>query len=134
MDKVWWDVHAEEVNANFSGAKFSISTIEDKHCVTKLPKFNAYGNSGAGAISLAVQGDATRIILLGYDCQKTGDKAHWHGDHPPQLGNAQYIDKWLVRFEDQARAFKDIDIINCSRQTALTCYKRGDLDEILDCS
>lgn len=94
--------------------------------------FKTYGNSGAGAISLAAQGNAKRIVLLGFDCQKTGGKAHWHGDHPSNLGNAGSIPKWHVRFAEQARDLGYIEIINCSRETALTCFQRAKLEDTLE--
>lgn len=134
MDRQWWDVHVAEINRTFQGARYSVNQMPVKHQVTRLPPadFNTYGNSGAACISLAAGGGARRIILLGFDCQKTDGRAHWHGDHPPSLGNAGQIHKWAGRFAEQARDFAHLDIINCSRATALTCWPRADLEETLN--
>jgi hypothetical protein len=133
MDRDWWNLHLPEVNRTFLGARFSTNPLPQRFQTTKLPPatFETYGNSGAACISLAAQGQAKRIILLGYDCQKTDGKAHWHGDHPPVLGNAGQIDKWAVRFAKQAKDLSNTQIINCSRATALTCFERMDLDAAL---
>lgn len=45
---------------------------------------NHGGNSGFMAVSLAHKFGAKKIILIGYDFQHTGGKAHWFGDHDPK--------------------------------------------------
>jgi hypothetical protein len=133
MDRGWWDVHLSEVNATFKGARYSVNPLSQKYNVTKLPlaTFNTFGNSGAACISLAIQGGARRVILLGYDCQKTDGKSHWHGDHPPSLGNAGQIHKWHLKFAELAKSVGNTEIINASRATALTCFARQDLEALL---
>ena len=42
----------------------------------------------------AMAGGAKRVVMLGYDCQHTGGRAHWHPDHGGHLGNAKTIDRW----------------------------------------
>lgn len=87
------------------------------------------GNSGAGAIKLAVELGAKEIILLGYDCQHTGGKAHWHPDHPPGMGNAGTVAKWPAQFQEIADTLPPhVKVINCTRQTALECWPRADLE------
>lgn len=91
----------------------------------------AFGNSGAGAIALAAKAAASRVILLGYDCQKTGGMVHHHGDHPEGLGNAGSMPKWPAQFANLAAAMKGVEVINCSRETALTAFPRGELESVL---
>jgi hypothetical protein len=133
MDRDWWNVHLTEVNKVFLGVRYSTNPLSQKYNVRKLSQrdFQTYGNSGASCISLAAEGGAKRIVLLGYDCQKTDGKAHWHGDHPAGLGNAALIDRWQANFEKQANALAHLEIINCSRETALTCYPRARLEDVL---
>lgn len=133
MDKEWWDVYITEVQRDFSGARFSNNRMPKRYNVEHLPStFKAFGNSGAGAVSLAVFGGASRVILLGFDC-KYGDNGqkHWHGDHPPNLGNAKLVDRWHKKFSELARHVGTIDVINATRDTALTCFARGDLEDCL---
>jgi len=134
MDRQWWEVHLDEVNATFTGARYSTNPLAPKFLATQLmlETFNGYGNSGAACITLAANGGAKRIILLGYDCQKTDGKAHWHGDHPRQLGNAKQIDRWHEKFEAQAKELMGLEIINCSRASALTCWPRAQLEDVLN--
>lgn len=89
--------------------------------------------SGAAAISLAAHRGASTVILLGYDCQYTDGKRHWHGDHPRGLGNAGSVAKWVRGFEELASAMEKagVRVLNASRETALTCWERVGLDDAL---
>jgi hypothetical protein len=99
------------------------------------------GNSGYQAILLAAghlleQGGARRILLLGFDCQDgpAGEK-HWHGRHPAPLNNpgpANYA-RWLGWFDRLAPALAGlgVEVINCSRATAIAAFPRMDLETAL---
>lgn len=90
-----------------------------------------YGaNSGYQAINLAYLQGATRIILLGYNMEKTGGKNHWFGDHPKGLTNGHY-DSFVPRFDKLAEdlAAKGVEVVNCSRHTRLTQFKRATIDD-----
>lgn len=117
-----------EVQRDFQGVPFSNN---DFHGRLSLAPIKAFGNSGAGAISLAVKAGASRVILLGYDCQKTGGMVHHHGDHPAGLGNAGSMPKWPEQFKRLAASLEGVEVINCSRETALTAFPRGELESAL---
>lgn len=128
MDRDWWRAYRSEAAEAFSGALVSpLGNIQGVRTV----RFGTYLNSGAGAIALAVHLGARRVVLLGYDCQKTGGKAHWHGDHPAGLGNAGSVGKWPGQFARLAADLKGFDIVNATRQTALNCFARKPLEEAL---
>lgn len=133
MDRPWWLMWGDDVAEKFKGQRYSTNLIDRRYSVTRLhaPTFEGYGNSGAACVSLAVDAGARRVILLGYDCQATGGKKHWHGDHPRTLGNAAAMPKWLSKFEKLARDKAGHEIINCTRETALTCWPRMPLTEAL---
>lgn len=100
---------------------------------TKPGEVNSGLNSGFQAINLAYHFGARRIVLLGYDMQHTGGKTHWHGDHPRGLTNAEGISSWVKYFrplaEDLARL--GVEVVNCSTDTALTCFTRAPLEATL---
>lgn len=85
------------------------------------------GNSGFQALSLALHFGAARVILLGYDMQFTGGRMHWHPDHKrsDKMHNPdqRLMNGWVVRFAELAKQTK-AEIINCTRETALTCFPR----------
>ena len=90
-------------------------------------------NSGYQAIGLAYHLGASRILLLGYDMQFTDGRSHWHGDHPRGMGNANSVDKWARHFPAMAAdlSAEGIEVLNCSRQTALTCFQRATIEDAL---
>ena len=84
-------------------------------------------NSGYQAIGVAFHSGAKRIILLGYDMKGV----HFFGHHPDRT-KAPYarcipIFKTLVK----PLAERGVDVINCTRRTALTCFPQMPLDEAL---
>ena len=90
-----------------------------------------YGNnSGYQAINLAFLFGATKIILLGYDmCVSQDGRRHFFGDHPKEIhANSDYRE-WVPRFEALGKDLESegVEVINCSRRTALTAFKRGEL-------
>jgi hypothetical protein len=91
---------------------------------------NTGQNSGYQAIGLAYQFGAARILLTGFDMQHTAGRSHWHGDHPAGMGNAQNIHRWVRHFAalaDDLRAV-GVEVVNCTRETALECWPRSTLE------
>ncbi len=89
-------------------------------------------NSGMRAIQFAAGQGATRIILLGFD-GSTALGTHWHGEHPAGLRNPSADSRWRwAKHFAQLRPLCDrVDIINCSRYTALTLFRRQSLQAAL---
>lgn len=112
--------------SEYPGERWSASTVPG---VRKLRL--AFMNSGAGAVELAFKAGARRILLLGYDCQHTGGRAHWHPDHPSPMGNAGSVHDWPRLWRNTAKAVAGAQVINCSRQTALDCFPRMRLEDAL---
>lgn len=98
-----------------------------------------YQNSGAAIISLAMHEGANRVYLLGYDCKKTGGKTHWHGSHVGVLSSGRVLKdatnmrEWPSVFAQVATAANaaHVRIVNCTRDTALKCFKRQSLEACL---
>jgi hypothetical protein len=90
-------------------------------------------NSGFQALNLAILAGASRVLLLGYDMQQTEGKSHWFGDHPAGLQRTSPYHVFRKAFEDAAAQIESIgvDVINCSRETALTCFPRASLEDSL---
>ena len=91
------------------------------------------GNSGYQIVHLAALWGARRIVLLGFDMQRTGGKSHHHGDHAGGLPNGRNFAFWVSRFAPLARDLKKrgVEVLNCSRETALKCFQRVALESII---
>jgi hypothetical protein len=131
LDRDWWLKYGDEVNLVFAGRRLSTNSIERRFNVTRLQNIRSYANSGAGAMSAAIHAGAARLVLLGYDCQHTGGKSHWHGDHPIGLGNAGRVEAWHGEFANLGIDHPQVEILNATRETALECFKRVDLGSAL---
>ncbi len=129
MDRQWWRVYHAEAAQVFEGDM--ISPVPVEHAGVQKVKFRPCRNSGEGAIALASYLGARSIVMLGYDCQHTGGRAHWHPDHPG-LGNAKGCEKWPQQFRKLAQFLgPDIRVVNASRVTALDVWPRISLEEAL---
>lgn len=129
MDWNWWKNYERAVRLEgFAGERV---TCSDR--VTGALKFPHDGVrfSGEGALLLAVSRGAARIILLGFDCQKTAGRAHHHGNHPKGMGNAGKVDDWPGFLLETALRLEGVEVLNCSRETALHVFPRARLEDVL---
>jgi len=91
-------------------------------------------NTGAAAINLAVHFGAKRIVLLGYDMQAaTEGRSHFFGVHPRGLRGGSPYPLFRAMLATMAGPLKQagIVVINASRETALECFQRQPLREVL---
>lgn len=138
MDEAWWKVHIAEVRAVFGGEWLCYGNDAEIHGARSIRKvrtgWKAFGNSGAGAIGIAALSGASKILMLGYDCKHKGNQTHWHGDHPRgTAGNAspKIVARWPGQFRELRDSLRGVEIINCSRETALTVFRMASLKEAL---
>jgi hypothetical protein len=91
------------------------------------------GNSGYQALNLVYHFGVSRVLLIGYDMQKTGNRSHWHGDHPAGLHRSSPYSEWVRRFKRLAADLKQagVEVINCSEHTALPYFPRARLEDVL---
>lgn len=88
------------------------------------------GNSGYMAIQLARLMGFKKIVLIGFDHQHTNGQTHWHGDHDKRIfnKNADDLDRWNSNMERLLTDITDVDIVNCSLETAITACRRSTLE------
>lgn len=90
------------------------------------------GNSGYGALNLAVCLGANPIYLLGFDMKgKGGKQAHWHNGYPVMQPDAVYK-KFKTYFETAAPILKKrgIKVVNLNPDSALKCFDFGKLENL----
>lgn len=121
MDAMWWRVYGKDVAERFGGFKYTYS--DGVPCANRA-RIGKAGNSGAGAILLAQSLGAAKVILVGYDGAKDGNKAHWHKDHPNGLPNAGVAHLWPQQFADLKKQLS-VKVVNCSRKTAISAFDTG---------
>lgn len=145
-DWKWWDYHYEAVKAGFRGTSYTIDDAENPqnnpcpdYDLVRLKSrqrpnldrewihygVNGGGNSGFQAINLAYHLGARTVLLLGFDMHGR----HFFGDHPEGLHNGSPFDQFIRSFE--SIKVPDLDIINCTKSTALHCFPKADLASVL---
>lgn len=142
----FWEVYIDKIRAGFRGEFWTVSEMarakygtywmrcgREPGFSTEADTINGGGNSGYQAVHLAATFGAARILLLGFDMQRTGGKAHWHGNHEGRLPNGVGFPGWIRNFAALARDLKarGVEVVNCSRETALACFPRATIDEAL---
>lgn len=90
-------------------------------------------NSGHQAINLAWHFGARRFVLVGFDCTDGPQGSHWFGEHPGILNKVSPYKKFAEAFAEIGADLKreGCQVINCSPLTALTCFPKGDLADVL---
>jgi len=140
-DLRWWDAYGTEAAA-FAGERWTcdraaaakhgaqwIDSCDDAGLCLKPGRIHTGSNSGYQAIGLAHEWGARRVVLLGYDMQRTGGASHWHGDHAAGLPNLGHLPSWIRRMAVLAADLRTqgVDVVNASAETALTCFERKPL-------
>lgn len=150
-DRRWWEFYKGV--PGFAGLKYSIGSAPGKkngfherlgirvlrntgyHGLELEPGGLRNGkNSGYAAINLAVQFGATRILLLGYNMGHHQNKAHFFGSHPQGLNqNVNLYPSFLKAFDTLPAPLlaAGIEVINCSRESALNAFARMPLEQAL---
>lgn len=91
------------------------------------------GNSGHQGMQRAVDSGYRNVVLLGFDHMHQGDKAHFHADHPAPMPNAKGVIRWRKEMDKTAVDLKrmGVRVYNCSRESALECFVRVELQELI---
>ncbi len=128
-DHRWWAKYHEQVKQTSAELWAYNNAAVQKFGLRKARLRSTGGNSGYQSIRLAItEFGAERIILLGYDMGATGD-THWHGEHPKGWPTGRKYSQWIEHIRRLGKEFPDVEIINCTRKTALNCFPQMPLEE-----
>lgn len=142
-DRQWWRWH--QGVPSFTGLKYGLTVKRGEFPgVEVLQNTGDEGlelaptglrtgkNSGYQAINLAVHLGAVRILLLGYDMRvPKGQPTHWFGEHP--LFRRPPFVVFLEKFPTIVKPLQQagVTVINCTPQSALTCFPMASLRDTL---
>jgi hypothetical protein len=145
-DQRWWSWRHQEVAAQFKGkyifawkpvpATPGLNVIQLQHktgIVSHDPRSVSACNTGQGAINIAYLFGASRILLLGYDMRVINGQHNWHKRHLKPTGEKRYKDVFSPAIEKAGKEIekKGVTIINCTVNSALTCFPYQDIRTIL---
>lgn len=148
----WWKYHISDIARDFDGKCWSCETpgngnwgkqdpaawgITTLKCgivgkgLSRDPDSIVGGsNSGYQAIGLAYHLGASTIILLGFDMHCHGGKSHWFGDHPKGFNSNNKYERFIAAYRTIKPENYGIEILNCSRKTALDAFPLVNLDDL----
>jgi hypothetical protein len=131
-----WSSHSAGSDDKSEAAKkFGLSLIDGDRSdgFSLTPGRIHYGNnSGFQAINLFLLWGFNPILLVGFDMRLVDHKGHFFGDHQYPLRRIGSFSRWLKLFEAAAKELpKRYEIINCTPDSALTCFPQMDLGEAL---
>lgn len=133
-DIAWWKHNIKRIDIEAQRWTCSRQAAQEYKINLHVPGDDGW-NSGLRAIQLAAKFGANKIVLLGYDCKSSGGKKHWHADHGGGMENpnVRKYQMWNVQFIRLSKWMQkhNIEVVNASRDTALTCFPRVRLEEAL---
>jgi hypothetical protein len=145
-DSKWWR-HYHERALKFAGRKVTIRKTlpwPEVYCLEQSAEHPTFdprpthlvsgGNSGYQAVHLAVHLGATRIVLLGFDMKDGRNRRrHWFGNHTGRLDSRGNYTGWIRAFDKFAGVLNrmNIEVVNCTPDTALRCFPRRPLSEVI---
>lgn len=118
-DDGWWKAH----NPDFAGPKYHCHVEEIEGLEMFEPR---HGNSGTLGLAVAHRMSPEKIILLGADLK--GD--HFFGKHT-KAGLRNTSPHQFTTMMKQYEKLKHLPVVNCSPDSALTCFRKGVLREEL---
>jgi len=144
-DGSWWKKYIDSVREVFKGElwtqdkeaaeQYKLSRVSgaNKPGLGRNWLIHFGGNGGYQVINLVYHFGAKKIILLGYDMQRTDGKSHHHGDHPGELNRSLNFKEWIKKFNALAPELcaEGVEVINATRKTALDCFRKIKLEDAL---
>lgn len=129
-DLAWWAEYSPGIDITAEKYTLSANAASVFGLIRHVSKRAQGYNSGLLAIEMACHFGAEKVLMLGFDAS-VENGIHFHGRHE-SLANPdpRRCGLWLGYFEALAKDHKNI--INCSRQTALTCFPRQSLESALE--
>lgn len=142
-DGKWWRIHGDKINELYpelhkwchdeEGAQYGARTVEGRGSsgFSEDPKYIHTGqNSGYQALNLAYLWGCTKMILVGYNMQKVGNKTHFFEGREPGLNRNSPYNNFKKNYNNIQPKIKEM-IVNCTPNSALTAFKQSTLEQEL---
>ena len=139
----WWQCHGERLKT-FTGLRYTLDTKAARWAqvlkqgpetgLSTDPTMLCTGkNSGYQSVGLAFLLGARRILLLGFDLQLAKDGTEYFFGTHPYNKPASPFDRFLALFESMVEPLRlhGVEVINCSRVTALNVFPQMSIQEAL---
>lgn len=154
-DPGWWDYHTNPAHGNdawvldyLTGNKSHGFWTQDegsakKYGLCHIPGSGNSGlydkdrthihfgsNSGFQVINLALHFGISEMLLLGYNMQSVNGERHFFGEHPKGLSRGSNYQRFCSEYDAIQKPYRS-RIVNCTENTALTAFRKGELKDEL---
>ena len=139
-DGRWWKVHGKSVNKlcpnvnlwshDVEGIEFGARKVNGVHRpgFSTDPDIIHFGsNSGFQALNLCYLWGVSKMILVGYNMQRVGTKTHFFTGRDPSLRIESPYKNFVKQYDLIQQNIKN-RIVNCTPNSALTCFRKNDLE------
>jgi|ERR1044071_5173109 hypothetical protein len=108
-----------------------LQQLDSQKSLLKDPRYIIANNTGLGALQIAYHFGAKRILLLGFDMRRVNKQMNWHQRHQKSVPPGA-LDLFRTRIENMAPALdrRGVEVINCTKDSALRCFPYRDIREI----
>lgn len=141
-DEKWWQIWGADLRNKYpnlscwaygdNAVQFGAKVIKGFHndgLSLRQDKIHYGANSGYQALNIAFLMGGRKFILVGYNMQKVSGKSHFFGDHADLKNNSPY-DLFRKNYSSIQEPIKQL-IVNCTENSALKCFRMGNLEEEL---
>lgn len=145
-DPQWWNYHGEACRRlpaqkwtqdEGAATAHKLNHIPGEYEVnlsTNADKIHFGNNSGYQLINLAYLMGIRHMMLIGYTMRvtlATGEKKqHFFGPHPAAMRNIGDYTQFVSQFN--TIKVKDLEIINCTPESAVNCFPKETLEAVLE--
>jgi hypothetical protein len=125
-DKAWWRKYPDAAERDCPRYSMAVTKAAEQ---ISLPHLGAVCNSGVLGLEVAKRAGATRILLLGFDMHGS----HFFGQYVNGLRNTKphQREQHKRQFSDWGRLNRPVQVLNCTKGSALTCFPMARLDDCL---
>lgn len=141
-DEKWWQTWGNDFREKYphlsswaygsNAANWGVKVIKGFHNTglsLRQDKVHYGANSGYQALNIAFLMGGRKFILVGYNMQRVKQKSHFFGDHQGMNNNSPY-NMFIQNYNSIQTPIKNL-IVNCTENSALNCFRKGNLEEEL---
>lgn len=126
-DAAWWLANHEALE--FDGPKFGAMPSFRAVPGVEIMPVDTGTNSGLLGLMVAVKLGAKRVLLCGFNMSHPGE--HFFGRHQLPLKSTTAARQEVFKRQFANYRPRGVEIINCTPNSALDAYPRGDLEDCL---
>jgi hypothetical protein len=142
-DERWWAAWGKDFREKYpslsawaygdNAAEYGVKVIKGFHnsgLSLRQDKLHYGANSGYQALNIAFLMGGRKFILVGYNMGTLAGKNHFFGTHGHGMNNSSPYGLFVQNYNSIQEPIKSL-VVNCTENSALKCFRIGNLEEEL---